>query len=530
MRKRPISLETKIVVLVWGVVAVSLFMTYYLVNTIIAGNIEHGVEEETAGIAKMTACSSDIIEGLSGRQPQNKLQEVSIQITHATHAQYVVIFDMNGVRKSHPNPDMIGQHIVGDDEHAALTGLEYISKSKGTLGEALRAFCPVYDYDGRQIGAVVVGVLLTSVEQAERQSRMILYSVIALGLMVGAIGAITLARSVRTTLFGLEPFAIARMVEERNAMFQSVREGIIAVDKKCRITLVNNEAIRLLSLSGIQGDPVGRPVNEYVADIDLEKVLESQSAEFDRPQYVNGIHVLLNCLPVKVNGEVVGAIATFRDMTDIKRMAEELTGVRSYVEALRSQAHEFMNKMHVVLGMVSMQCYDQLPQYINRIAREQQVEVNFIGSRIKEPVLAGFILSKISRARELGIEFDFKEESSLPASSNQEVTHNLVTIIGNLLDNAFEALQKSEIKKVSLLLICEDDELMIKITDTGTGIDKEFGEQIFKRGFSTKTGNRGLGLALVKQSLERLAGRIDFSSKVNQGSDFTVRVPYKGKQ
>lgn len=529
MKRNPLRLETRIIILVWSMIALSLFVANYLINENLATTIENDLSESTREIAHLTSISPIVVGALTNKYPHDKLQQYCLQVAETTKSQFVVVFDMNSMRIAHPDSEQIGQHIVGGDDQDVLTGKEYISKSKGTMGESLRAFSPVYDDDGQQIGAVVVGISLNSVQQVVEKNKKMIYLCTALGLLIGAVGAIILARKIKNTLLGLEPFAIAHMVEERSAMLQSIREGIIAVDHQANITLINHEARRLLNLAGMQGDPIGKPVSKYIPNTHLEKILISGKAEYDQEQQLNGINILTNRLPIRVDEQIVGAIATFRDITEIRSLAEELTGVSSYVEALRVQAHEFMNKMQVVLGMIHMECYDQLSEYVNRIANDHKVEINFVGRRIRDAVIAGFVLSKMSQARELGIELILQEQSFMPESADPNVAHNLVAILGNILNNAFDSMESSPQKKASLLIQYENEELKIQVADTGVGMDDATARLIFKKGFSTKDKNRGVGLGLVKANLELLHGNIEFFSELGKGTIFYIKIPYINK-
>jgi len=529
MKRNPLRLETKIIILVWSMIALSLFVANYLINKNLATIIESDISEKTMEIAQLTAISPIVVDALANNHSQNTLQQYCLQVAQMTKSLFVVVFDMNSMRIAHPDAEKIGQNIVGGDEQDVLTGKKYISKSKGTMGDSLRAFSPVYDENGKQLGAVVVGISLDNVQQVVDKSQKVIYFCTIFGLFIGALGSIILAHKIKNTLLGLEPFAIAHMVEERSAMLQSIREGIIAVDHQANITLINHEARRLLDLAGMQGDPVGKPVLQYIPNTHLDKILISGKAEYDQEQQLNGVNILTNRLPIRVNEKIVGAISTFRDITEIRSLAEELTGVSSYVEALRAQAHEFMNKMQVVLGMINMECYDQLAEYVNRIASEHKVEINFVGRRIRDAVIAGFLLSKMSQARERGIDLILQEQSFMPASRDLNVAHNLVAILGNILNNAFDSMENSLRKETTLLIQYENEELKIKVTDTGMGMDDGTARLIFNKGFSTKDKNRGLGLGIVKANLELLQGTIEFFSSKEKGTIFYINIPYSNK-
>ncbi|MDF2928443.1 MAG: dcuS [Anaerospora sp.] len=527
-KKYFVNLQTKITLLVCGVVAIALLVTNIFISADVASITQNSLAEKAADVARIVAHSPVVIESLSGQRSETEIQTFANDIRIVTNVEFIVVLDMKGIRKSHPDNSRLGQHFVGGDEQAALAGQTYTSLAEGTLGPSLRAFSPVFAMDGKQVGVVAVGILLNKVQQAVDKSRSVIYLAVVFGLMAGVAGAILLARSIKKTLFGLEPFAFAKLLEERSAMLLSVREGIIAVDKDARITLVNGEAIRLLTQAGIQGDPIGKQVESFVPNTRLSDVLRTGCAELDQEQDLKGITLLTNRVPLCVDGEIVGAIATFRDKTEIRHLAEQLTGVRNYAEALRAQTHEFMNKLHVILGMVRLQCYDQLAGYISGIAHQYQAEVGFVVRRIKDPVLAGFLLGKLSHAREAGVNLILSENSFLPEPADQEVIPELVTIVGNLVNNAFEAVADSTVKYIKIACNYNEGRLLIEVSDSGAGMAEEQKNRLFTKGYSTKANNRGLGLFLVQHSLARIGGVIEVFSEKEKGTRFVVSVPYLG--
>ncbi|MEN6411901.1 MAG: DcuS/MalK family sensor histidine kinase [Veillonellales bacterium] len=524
--KLKLKMQTKIICLVCGVVAVVLIVTSLLISRSIDTEVKDSIGRQAMSVARMMARSPVVIEGLLGERTGSEIQQYANENKTLTNVKFIVVLDMDGVRKSHPTPSMVGRHLVGGDEMEAMAGREYLSEATGTLGYSLRAFTPVYGPDGHQIGVVLVGILMDYVKDAVKQAQMILLVAMLVGMLIGIFGALLLARDIKKTLFGLEPEVIAKQLEERSAMLQSVREAIIAVDRNGIITLLNEEGKRMLRLSGVSADPLGRPVNEFVPNTRLLEVIAAGKMEFDCEQDFFGVSVLANRMPLLVNGTVVGAITTFRDKTELKRLAEELTGVQDYVDALRSQAHEFMNQLHVILGMVQLENYDLLASYIHRISSEYQAEVTDVGRRIRNPVLAGFILSKLSLAREKHIRMELSPDSFLPATQQEEVTHELVTIIGNLVENALDAVANMPLKEVCLSIDYEAGWLSIKVKDTGSGIAPAIAGKMFEMGVSDKADGRGFGLHLVKLSLERLNGRIEYK-RLEKETVFQVSVPYE---
>jgi CitB family two-component system sensor histidine kinase MalK len=527
MKKGRWSLQFIIILFVCLVVAVSHFITDSLISSRVASSTEKTEAEKARNISRMVANSPLVIEAMSGKQDEKEIQPFANKMKKLTNVNFVVVMDMKGIRKSHPDSKMVGKHFIGGDEGPALKGKEYVSFSKGTLGPSLRSFTPIWGTNGKQVGAVAVGISLANVDKAVSKSREGIYLGTLFGSLIGIIGAILLARYLKKVLLGLEPFAIARLLQERNAMLQSVREGIVAVDQESRITLVNRAASKIFKKAGLEENPIGLNIENYLTTTRLNNVLKTEKVELDEEQNLNGITILVNRVPVIVGNKVVGSIATFRDKTEIQVLAEQLTGVRNYADALRAQAHEFMNKLHVILGMVHMGYYEKLADYINEIVGHQKNEIGFITQKIKDPVLAGFLIGKLSFAREAGVDLSIESSHPLPKPADHSITHELITMVGNLIDNAIDAVMDCTAKKVDVEFDYGDDILTIEVKDTGTGINEKLENKIFEKGFSTKGEKRGLGLHLVSQSIKRLEGEVTITSKPGKGTVFTIYIPYK---
>lgn len=529
MKKGKLSLQAIIIIFVCIVVALSLGITDFIISKRITSSVEQTEKEKTLNVAKMVALSPQVIGALEGKANKKNVQVFSNQIRKKTNVNFVVVMDMKGIRLSHPEPEKIGKHFTGGDEGPVLKGKEYVSISKGTLGRSMRAFTPIKDARGKQVGAVAVGISLESVTKAVHKGRMGIMIGTVIGILIGVVGAVGLARYLKKILLGLEPFAIARLLEERSSMLQSVREGIIAIDQEGNITLVNRAASKLLKKAGLEGNPIGRNVEEYLPETRLTRIVKSGESEMDQEQNLLGVTILVNRVPVIVGNQPVGAIATFRDKTEVQVLAEQLTGVRNYADALRAQAHEFMNKLHVILGLVRTEQYDTLANYVSETVNHRETEVGFVTKKVQDPVLAGFLIGKLSFARESGAFLSFECANTLPMPANSEVTHELITIIGNLVDNAMEAIADRPIKKVELKLDYAEDILTVEVKDTGMGMTKSLQNKILDKGFSTKGDNRGFGLYLLAQAIERLEGDLIISSKPGKGTNFAVYIPYKAE-
>ncbi|HDR3887283.1 TPA: two-component system sensor histidine kinase DcuS [Bacillus cereus] len=523
-RKKLWNLWKTITLLVCTVVIFSLLVTDILISHNVERTTEESQAEKAKTIAHIVANDSVVIDGLIGKADTSAIQTYTNRILKNTGVQFIVVMDMDGIRKSHPNPQKIGHHFVGGDEGTVLKGKEHVSLAEGTLGISMRVFVPVFADTGEQLGAVAVGISADNVKERVKESRHIIYIGVGVGLLVGIIGAILLARHIKKSLFGLEPHRIAKILEERNTMLQSVKEGIIAVDKEAKVTLINNEAKRLFKKSGLEEDFIGKDVELYMPNSRIKEVLQTGEVQLNEEQNIYGITIVTNRVPLYVKGEIVGAIATFRDKTEIRKLAEELTGIRLYAEALRAQSHEFMNKMHVVLGLTHMKQYEELQKYVSSMVSEHQYEIGGIMKKIQSPVFAGFLLGKLSYAREKNIKLIIKEDSYLPEIYDERIIHELITIVGNLINNALDAVTNCEKKQVEVG-IQYGDTLIITVQDTGKGIKEDEIDALFIKGYSTKGDNRGYGLHLVKESIQRINGRIYVHSLLGTGTTITIEIP-----
>jgi PAS domain S-box-containing protein len=316
------------------------------------------------------------------------------------------------------------------------------------------------------------------------------------------------------------------LLEQNRALLHSMREGVIAVDAAGRVTLANREAVRLL---GWTSDPVGRHINEVVPNSRLPAIIASRKAEYDQEHAIGDKTAITNRVPVIVNGKVIGAIATFRDKEDVKHMAEELVGVKNLLESMRAQSHEFINKLHAISGLIQMEQYDKVVDLVRQIYEAKQELIGFIVQRIRDKATAGLLLGKVSQAAEKGIVLRLAPRSRLPELPEGFTSASMVTVLGNLITNAIEAVVDQAVarRQIEVRIISGRKYLNIVVADQGCGIPQNCLRQVFKRGFSTKRGSRGIGLALVRQEVEASGGTIAVHSRENAGSRFTVKIPVR---
>jgi CitB family two-component system sensor histidine kinase MalK len=319
------------------------------------------------------------------------------------------------------------------------------------------------------------------------------------------------------------------MLQERNIILDSVREGVITIDEKGIITLVNIEAETLLKDANVLGtdELVGKHIRDAMKNVEFERVLHQGKIITNAGVKIGDTLFIITSVPLKLDERIIGAVFTFRKKSVVEELANQLTGFKNYSTALRAQTHEFMNKMHVIMGLIDMEAYDELKEFTKEVAYNRQSEVSYVVTRLRDITLAGFVLGKISRSRELDIDFSLSEESEIHNDLEVPSVHDLVLIVGNIVENAFDALTNYDGERiVSLSILDFDKEIVITVEDSGPGINNKIINNLYERGVSSKGKGHGYGLYLVKQCVENLQGTIDIES-TDEGTTFTVRLPIK---
>lgn len=526
--KSKIRLQTKLTILVCAVVLVSLSVTAYLIGSKAVDNSRAFQENKVMDIATTISHTKLIKDGLTGEGPVEAIQSFTSDVQKNTSVQYIVVLNKDHIRQSHPVEERIGEYFVGGDEDLAFDGESYTSLAHGTLGESLRAFVPIYA-ENELVGVVSVGILSENIQAAVFQSLRTSYIGIGIGLLIGIVGAFLLARQVKQTLYGLEPEEIAKLLGERDAMLESVKEGIIAINDQGEIVVANQAACQLFHQSGLIENPISKQVDDYLPASLLKQVLVTGESAFNQQQKLNGIDIVVNRVPVILNGEIVGALATFRDKTELTSLVEQLSGAKAFAETLRMQTHEFMNKLHVITAMVHTKSYDELKEYTTYLSDAYQREVGTVSRLIKDPVISGYLVNKLSKARETGIHVELTGGKPLPRLKKIEHMDKIITILGNLFDNASEAVKDQENGQIEIAINYKDKHFCFDIRDNGPGISAADFEKTSQIGLSTKGENRGYGLYLVNKALTELGGKLELSSVNIAGTRFQVMIPYEGE-
>ncbi len=522
-RRWKLRLGQKIALLAILLVVVAVSVSVSISGQWYIDRMYENIEQNALNIVTITAKSPIVIEGLLEKRQDGSIQRFVEEVQAAlAQVDIMVVADIDGVRYGHTKADRVGLMFSAEDHADALMqGNTYVSVGPGTLGESLRAFTPVLGPSGEILGFVMAGTLLDSIAQAKAHIASMIALFILLGGSVGALGAFAMGKYIKNSLLGYEPEDIARLYLENQSILATVHEGVIAIDQNARITLINETARRYLRL---EGACEGQNIRDVFPLSKLPQVLENGEALLDVPYAMGDVMTVSNNVPIVAeDATVVGGVCTFRDQTEVKRLAQRITGVQKIVDALRASTHEFKNKLHVILGLIETGNIDQAKVYIGATSDEMQSVISHTLNHIFEPTISALFIGKNRRARELGVEWELDDESDF--SNRQKFDVNaLVVIAGNLIDNALEAMDEAGGAHKHLLVYMNDEDgpLTLCVADNGPGVKNP--EKIFEKGYTTKSGSRGIGLYLVKEQVEKYQGKIEVHSLPGEGTKFTVRM------
>lgn len=454
--------------------------------------------------------------------PNLSLNEHIEDIRLKTKVDFIVIFDMNRIRLTHPNENNIGMKFKGGDEERVLTKAEhYISKAEGTLGVSVRAFVPVFQ-DGKQIGAVCVGSTINEINKETNKKIMQLFPFVLIGFLLAICFAAILASNIKREMLGLEPREITLMFKEKEAILENVKEGIITLDENGNLIQYNKEAARILGLT--EKDMGGNTYEIMQENSAYETMKYGENMEDIEVKTRSGVTVLCkyNILQNDKNN-VIGQVVNFRDLTEVKKMAEELTGIKKMAWSLRAQNHEFMNKLHTISGLIQLEEYAEAIKFISKTARNRDELTEVITKRIKNMSIAALLLAKYYKAEELRVKLEIDRQSNLCSLPKLLGEEDLVSLIGNLIENSFDAVNVDGTGTVFFKITENEKNLIIEVKDNGPGIPAEYRDMIYKPRFSTKLGQRGYGMYIVKNIIDNAHGKIILSA--DKGTSWYVEIP-----
>ena len=448
----------------------------------------------------------------------------------------ISIVNKNNQRFYHTNHSLIGTQYDGEQpDFSPVEKTFYIVNTNGPSGAQRRAYSALYSETGEYLGFIMVIILTEHVNENITQI-ITTYAILAVvAIVIELFITSRISKSIKNSLLGYEPDTISAMYLVRDNILESLKEGVIAVDKNGTILFTNNSAVKMLDKSSTATEFIGKNIEQIKNGNVIKTVLNGSEKEFGiQGQRMDGTDVIIDRIPIKHEEDPIDTICILHDRAEYTKLMEDLAGTRYLVDSMRANNHDFTNKLHVILGLIQMEMYDQATSYIENITMVQRASISKIMNCISEPALAALLIGKTARAAELNVKFTLRDGSHFSNTDMHIPTEVLITVIGNLIENAFESMNAKEPNpsnpnELIIGLFSKEDSILITVDDTGLGISEENKQRIFENGFSTKGENRGTGLYQVKTMVENLGGLITVDSQENVGTSFFVYFS-KGKK
>ena len=448
----------------------------------------------------------------------------------------ISIVNKNNQRFYHTNHSLIGTQYDGEQpDFSPVEKTFYIVNTNGPSGAQRRAYSALYSETGEYLGFIMVIILTEHVNENITQI-ITTYAILAVvAIVIELFITSRISKSIKNSLLGYEPDTISAMYLVRDNILESLKEGVIAVDKNGTILFTNNSAVKMLDKGSTATEFIGKNIEQIKNGNVIKTVLNGSEKEFGiQGQRMDGTDVIIDRIPIKHEEDPIDTICILHDRAEYTKLMEDLAGTRYLVDSMRANNHDFTNKLHVILGLIQMEMYDQATSYIENITMVQRASISKIMNCISEPALAALLIGKTARAAELNVKFTLRDGSHFSNTDMHIPTEVLITVIGNLIENAFESMNAKEPNpsnpnELIIGLFSKEDSILITVDDTGLGISEENKQRIFENGFSTKGENRGTGLYQVKTMVENFGGLITVDSQENVGTSFFVYFS-KGKK
>lgn len=526
--KRSISQRIRIFSLFLVLSTALLGMTTTLLYSL---NMEYrNLDRNLMNSAQVLAQSPQVVQVLSGQSGDETLTAyLDSTISRVQDIDAIVVVDREGVIRY--TPDSVYEGSIYPD-YASLPVMNgenaHVDTGAGVSEVEHRALASVSDESGEVLGFVSVGIGVRSVQRivVDTVGCFLILTFLAAG--VDLLLSRHLSGSIKDALMGYEPDAFRKLFHQREDILETLEEGIVAIDQDACITYMNAACRRMVG-SKDAAQVLGHPLREIYPDSNLPRLLKTGRAEYNVHLHrMPGTQAAMSDrMPIWENGEIVGAVAIFRDRSEVTALAEDLTGSRHLVEAMRAYTHEFINKLHTILGLIQLGRVEQAEQYILDVSQVHHQSVSRVMHQIEDTAVAALLVGKTSRAAELGILLQLDPRSSLSEEEHTLPSGVLVTILGNLIENATESLNQStwKQKEIHVSILENPEGLLLCVEDTGPGIVPELLPYIFEPGVSTKGDGHGVGLAQIKDLTDLYHGQIRVESEPKAGTSFFLSFP-----
>lgn len=448
----------------------------------------------------------------------------------------ISIVDSNNIRVYHTNNSLIGTKYDGKVPDFQSQKKDFhVENENGPSGPQRRTYSAIYNENGEYCGFIMTIILKTSIRSVTYRTIVLFAVVTIAAILLEILISGTLSHRLKQRLHGYEPDIFSSMFTVRDDILESLKEGIVAVDTEKNIQFIN-DAARKIFFNNDSNQKVSEIRGRVFTDKFLSQALESQTTSFGlRERIDNGTELLVDCFPVKKDGKLEGAVAILHDRTEYTKLMEDLAGTKYLVDSMRANNHDFTNKLHVILGLIQIGEYDKAVSYIENISIIQRETLSRVMHSVDNPSFAALLIGKIARASECNVKFILKEGICYKDSDINLPSEALITIAGNLIDNALDSMNQqfsgrtNETVGSELLfgVYTKPGELLMTVKDNGCGISEINKDKVFENGFSTKGQGRGVGLYHCKQLIESFGGKISFESAEGIGTVFTVSFSAK---
>ena len=427
-------------------------------------------------------------------------------------------------RLYHSNEELIGTVYDGTIPDFKEKSKDYYTTTdNGPSGTQRRAYAAIYDEEGNYAGFVIAIMLMKNIKNETIQIILTFILITIIAILIELFISAELSDKIKKSLLGYEPDVFTSMFRMRDNILESLDEGIVAVDKVGKVQFINKSAVEMLTTDGKEDSFIGKYVSNLSNTIPaLNPLCASEISRSVSSAYDN---ILIDTIPIKENDSVTGTVGILHDRKEYTKLMEDLTGTRYLVDSMRANNHDFTNKLHVILGLIQMEMYDEATSYIQNITMVQRETISKVMNCINEPAIAALLIGKIARASELNVKFVLREGCYYSSADISLPSEVLVTVIGNLIENAFESMNDMNYdgqKELLFGMYSKPGALLITADDTGSGISDNNIGRIFENGFSTKGSGRGTGLYQVKNLIEAAGGKINVESQEGIGTSFTV--------
>ncbi len=482
--------------------------------------------------AKQIAIIPALVDAVEHKDTE-RIAALVVRLKNRTDASYIVIGDAKGDHLFHTEISETRGPMVGGDNDQVLQGESTITIRKGTLGYSLRGKAPIINSHGDVIGIVSVGYLQEELNLVSWKLHQPVYLLLA-GLFTVLAGfAWFFTRSIKRQTLGLEPEAIHWIVRQQEAILESIFEGVIVFGTDYKIAMINRAAREMLGLRASSDVLAGREIGSIIEQTAFFHSEDGATEDkYDEGCLFNSNHVIASRIRVTLDGQLQGWVVTFRDWNDINMLSTQLSQNRRYAESLRVMRHEHLNWLSTLAGLLYMKRFDEAVRLVQTHSEKNQKLLDYISNTFRNSAVAGLLLGKFYRAQELGLQLEFDPGCQFNGMPEAIGEIELMSIVGNLLDNAFDAVKDNATsKQIGLYLSDAGDDVVIEVSDQGSGIKAQIREHMFERGISSKRGaDRGIGLYLVDSYVTQAGGVISVDDNEPQGAIFSVFIPKYIKQ